>query len=196
MTNPHFVSTNKLTLDDGTESTSSNKTKVAFIGTFEGESEEGQRKYVDLSKNRVFYSNYAEVEIAYLSHQEILKKIKQTKLVKSQALKDDRKEKMIEIMKICIIAFFENLRQKTTTMFDVSRIPVMLLRTGFMCQEITEAYFNTGLEYGMIVNSPKKVYTECVERYVKNITSIVKGEKKLTEMEKKMLSDALSFFPN
>lgn len=194
MTNPTII--RKLPNDgkDDDDKKEPETTMVAYIGRFECESADGVEKYVDLCKNHLFYSNYTEPEIAYHEMSESMRKVKELKLRKSEMMRNDLNDKMVVIMRLCILAFFENLKHRSDIDFNVSNVATMLENTSHMVRGISHAYFKTGLTNKLCVNNPRKIYVKCVEEHDKFITQCVKGEKKLSESELHIFAEALSHF--
>lgn len=167
---------------------------IAYIGNFECESAEGVEKYVELGKNRLFYSNYLDPQIAYLEMVETCRKIKDQKLRKSAALKQDMNTRMVTIMRMCVLAFFENMKHKAGTEFDIRSLPMMLKKNSQMISEVSEAYFKTGLGQKLCVNNPRKIYAQCVEQHELEILECVKGERKMSGNDLQIFAEALTHF--
>lgn len=171
---------------------------IAYIGTCEDDqgedAERGNEKYVELNRNRVFYSMYAEPEIAYGDYIRSLKRMKESKEQHMVNEKAKAQEKMMIIMKGTVIAYLENIQTRASTRMAYEEIPNILTRNLMVFQDVLDTYFAVGLRMGQCVNNPRKVYSECVEKYSEDIKNILSGAKRMTDPETEIYAIAAKFF--
>lgn len=166
------------------------KYAVAHIST----DEEGMSKYVEVLKNRVFYSKYPDSEMAYNEFLDQISETKETNVREIEMKRSHQLDDMITVMKCCMVAYGEVTRDCQMAPKSYDQIKEMFTNTPNAYLNVMPGYFGVGIAANIVVNEAKSVFDQCVKNEMKYIMDIIMQKSRFTERESMIYAMTCDYF--
>lgn len=154
----------------------------------------GLNEFIEVNKNRVFFSSHTDCELAYEEHASEMKVVREKKQEDHKIKEGRHTIIMTKLMKSVIISYLEKLYTRNIQPLDMDGLMDVMKSPKSVFSSVIHAYFATGVALDIAVNRPKDVFDICVREFIEDILDVVSGKSSLSSEEKRMCEEAGNAF--
>lgn len=157
--------------------------------------DDGLNEFVDIRKNRVFWSAHVDGGMAYTEYAEKCGEIRKMKASEERTKKGVEMTKMTKLMKCVMISYFESVHTRNLQALSIEDIISMVKNPTAVFGSIIKQYFQVGAAMQINVNNPKAVFDLIMTEFLDQVIDVVAGNEGLSDKDEiEMYMESSKFF--